>query len=219
MKRRPGARPRKPTLKKKQAGSRLKTRTSRAPAVGARRADYLTPTEVADRLLVATVTVRLWANKGLLPSVTTLGGHRRFRAEDVEAFAVRHQTGRRGTSRVLIIDDDPEFSRYLAGVIQSNAPGIVVDVANDGFSAGVKCQATRPDVVTLDLQMPDMDGFEVCAMLRTMFGRSAPRIVALTAFPSEANVQRILAAGADACVPKGTAVGKLLLEMGLPTTK
>jgi len=221
MRRGPSSRPRKPTLKKKRTGRRLKTRTPRAAAAAAtaRRADYLTPTEVADRLLVAAVTVRLWATKGLLPSVTTLGGHRRFRAEDVEAFAARHQTGRRGKARVLIIDDDREFSRYLAGVIQSNARGIVVDVANDGFSAGVKCQAHRPDVVILDLQMPDMDGFEVCAMLRTMFGRSAPRIVALTAFPSEANVQRILAAGADACVPKGTAVGKLLLEMGLPTTK
>jgi CheY-like chemotaxis protein len=64
-----------------------------------------------------------------------------------------------------------------------------------------------------------MDGFEVCAMLRTMFGRSVPRIVALTAFPSEKNVLRILAAGADACLPKGSAVGKLLHEMGLPIAK
>ena len=219
MRRGPSSRPRKPALKKKQTKRRLKKRTPRALPVGGRRVEYLTPTEVADRLLVATVTVRLWANKGLLPSVTTLGGHRRFRAEDVEAFAAHHQTGRRGAARVLIIDDDRAFSRYLAGVIQSSARGIVVDVANDGFSAGVKCQASRPDVVTLDLQMPDMDGFEVCAMLRTMFGRSVPRIVALTAFPSEKNVLRILAAGADACLAKGSAVGELLREMGLPTAK
>ena len=217
MRRPLGSRPRKPPLKKKQ--SRSKTRAPRALPAGGRRAEYLTPTEVADRLLVATVTVRLWANKGLLPSVTTLGGHRRFRAEDVEAFAAHHQIRRHRATRVLIIDDDREFSRYLAGAIQSSARGVVVEVANDGFSAGVKCQASRPDVVTLDLQMPDMDGFEVCAMLRTMFGRSVPRIVALTAFPSEKNVLRILAAGADACLAKGSAVGELLREMGLPTAK
>jgi excisionase family DNA binding protein len=180
----------------------------------------LTPTEVADRLLVATVTVRLWANKGLLPSVTTLGGHRRFRAEDVESFVARHQQPNAGyrapAARVLIIDDDPQFARYLAGIISKQAVGATVDIAHDGFSAGVKCQASRPDIVTLDLHMPDMDGFEVCAMLRAMFGKTKPRIVALTGFASKTNVERILAAGADACVAKTAPTEALLKEMGFP---
>jgi excisionase family DNA binding protein len=178
----------------------------------------LTPTEVADRLLVATVTVRLWASKGLLPSVTTLGGHRRFRVADVEAFVARHQQGTTGQlrpSRVLIIDDDRQFSRYLAGVIAKQFPEAVVEVAHDGFSAGVKCQSIRPDIVTLDLQMPDMDGFEVCTMLRDLFGKTRPRIVALTGFAGPANVERIIAAGADACVAKTTPMNTLLKEMGL----
>jgi excisionase family DNA binding protein len=223
MRRRLASRSRKPSLKRKKAETRPKTPRTQAlrPPPAGRRAEFLTPTETADRLLVAAVTVRLWAKKGLLPSVTTLGGHRRFRAEDVDAFAAQHQPipGRQRPTRVLIIDDDPEFSRYLAGMIAANAPGVVVDVANDGFSAGVNCRASRPDVVTLDLQMPDMDGFEVCAMLRTMFGRSTPRIVALTGFSSEKNARRILAVGADACLPKGTAVKELMREMGLPSAK
>ncbi len=167
---------------------------------------------------MATVTVRLWASKGLLPSVTTLGGHRRFRAEDVEAFVARHQqasAGRRMPSRLLIIDDDRQFSRYLAGLIARQAAGTVVDVAHDGFSAGVKCQATRPDIVTLDLQMPDMDGFEVCAMLRKMFGTAKPRIVALTGFATATNVERIIAAGANACLAKTSPAGALLKELGV----
>jgi len=175
---------------------------------------------VADRLLVATVTVRLWASKGLLPSVTTLGGHRRFRAEDVEAFVARHQQAKTGyrmpPSRVvLIIDDDRQFTRYLAGLIAKQVPGTVVDVAHDGFSAGVKCQSIRPDIVTLDLQMPDMDGFEVCAMLRKMFGPVRPRIIALTGFATATNVERIIAGGADACLAKTAPASALLKEMGL----
>lgn len=209
MRRALSPRPRKPPAK---------PRLRRAPTEAGRRAEYLTPTEVADRLLVAPVTVRLWANKGLLPSVTTPGGHRRFRAEDVDSFAVRHQASAESSRalRVLIIDDDREFSRYLAGLISAQQRKVLVDVANDGFSAGVKCQASRPDVVLLDLQMPDMDGFEVCAMLRTMFGRKTPRILAVTAFPSAKNVRRILAAGADACLPKRADVKLLLREIGLP---
>src|SRR5580658_368823 len=147
MGRRLTSRLRRPPLNKKKPQTRSKTRMTRTqPPPAGRRAEYLTPTEAADRLLVAAVTVRLWANKGLLPSVTTLGGHRRFRAEDVDAFAARHQAmaGRQRAARVLIIDDDREFSRYLAAVIAANAPGVVVDVANDGFSAGVNCRASRP---------------------------------------------------------------------------
>jgi excisionase family DNA binding protein len=210
----------KPLAHKKNPGKAPKPPN---PPTGGRRSEFLTPTEVADRLLVATVTVRLWASKGLLPSVTTLGGHRRFRVEDVEAFVARHQQGSAGRrvspSRVLIIDDDRQFSRYLAAAIAKQFAGAVVDVAHDGFSAGVKCQSIRPDIVTLDLQMPDMDGFEVCAMLRHMFGKTRPRIVALTGFASQANVDRILAAGADSCVAKTTPVSALLREMGLAVAR
>ena len=145
--------------------------------------------------------------------------HADHRVEDVDAFAARHQQKksavREPPPRVLIIDDDPQFSRYLLRVIATNVSGVAVDVANDGFSAGVKCEAIRPDVVTLDLHMPDMDGFEVCAMLRRMFGKTKPRVVALTGFASPSNVARVMAAGADACLAKTGSVKLLLREMGL----
>ncbi len=202
--------------------SKVSARTPKTekPAARAHRNEYLTPTQVADRLLVATVTVRLWASKGLLPSVTTLGGHRRFRTQDVEAFVAQHQQltpmSSQHVRRVLIIDDDQQFSRYLSGVISAHVADALVEVANDGFTAGVKCQSNRPDIVTLDLQMPEMDGFQVCSMLRSMFDKAKPRIVALTAFASAGNMERIIAAGADSCVPKTASADVLLREMGLP---
>lgn len=184
-----------------------------------RRSEFLTPTEVADRLLIAPVTVRLWASKGLLPSIATPGGHRRFRAEDVDAFiAKRRELDRPGDSapsRILIIDDDPQFARYLSKLLAKHAPAVSVDVAADGFSAGIKCEGLRPDALTLDLQMPDMDGFEVCQMIRAQFGKHKPRIVALTGFPSEANFRRIIEAGADSCVEKTAPVAELLRELGV----
>lgn len=46
--------------------------------------DYLTPGEVAQLLHVSPKTISRWASQGLLPCVVTLGGHRRFRRQDVE---------------------------------------------------------------------------------------------------------------------------------------
>jgi excisionase family DNA binding protein len=188
------------------------------PASANRRDQFLTPTEVADRLLVAPVTVRLWASKGLLRSVTTPGGHRRFRTVDVEAFIAEHQqvhgSDEVAPSRILIIDDDVQFTRYLSILIATRAPGVLVDVAHDGFAAGIKCEAMRPDVVTLDLQMPEMNGYEVCSLLRSMFGKTKPRIVALTGLVTEENVQRILATGADACLAKNVGPDTLMDELG-----
>ncbi len=51
--------------------------------------EFLLPGEVAARLRVSPKTVSRWAAMGLVPSIVTLGGHRRFRAEDIEALARR----------------------------------------------------------------------------------------------------------------------------------
>lgn len=189
------------------------------PPAAVPRHEFLTPTEVADRLLIAPVTVRLWASKGLLPSVSTPGGHRRFRRQDVEAFIAKRRllepSDRAAPSRMLIIDDDRQFARYLSKLLARRAASVHVDVAHDGFSAGIKCEAMRPDVVTLDLHMPEMNGFEVCEMIRASFGKSKPRIVALTGFPSEENTRRVLAAGADSCLSKTSSMSVLLRELGV----
>jgi DNA-binding response OmpR family regulator len=95
----------------------------------------------------------------------------------------------------------------------------VVDVAHDGFSAGIKCQSLRPEIVTLDLHMPDLNGFDVCARLRSLFGADKLRIVALTGSISNDNALRILNAGADACLPKTVGAAALLAQLGLATSR
>lgn len=194
------------------------SRTGKSP----RRAQYLTPNQVADLLLVAPVTVRLWANRGLLPSETTPGGHRRFRPQDVEEFIARRRQvqdqNSNAPSRILLIDDNEKYTRALASVLAARAPGLHVETAADGFSAGIKCESLRPDVVTLDLNMPDMNGIEVCRLLRSMFGPERPRIVVLSAELSAANIAAAMAAGANSCVAKTTTTEKLLAELGIAVT-
>jgi two-component system cell cycle response regulator len=67
--------------------------------------------------------------------------------------------------------------------------------------------------------MPGMDGFEVCRRLRARPTLNHIKIVAVTGFPSPENVDRILAAGADACLPKPLDAERLLAELGLNAQK
>jgi excisionase family DNA binding protein len=185
---------------------------------------HLTPNEVAELLMVNPVTVRQWAARGLLRSLTTPGGHRRFLLSDVEEFArsrgatpVARHSGR--PDRVLIVDDDPNLGRLIAEVIQERDDNVETEIAHDGFEAGAMVESFRPHALVLDLMMPGMDGFEVCRRLRARPTLNHIRIVAVTGFPSTENVDRILAAGADACLSKPLDTEKLLAELGLATQK
>jgi excisionase family DNA binding protein len=181
---------------------------------------HLTPNEVAELLMVNPVTVRQWAARGLLHSLTTPGGHRRFLLRDVEEFA--RSRGSTPTSRgsgrpdrVLIVDDDVQLGLSIAGMIQSRDPKIAIEMAHDSFEAGVKVESFRPHALLLDLMMPDMDSFEVCRRLRIRPTLNHVRIVAMTGFHSPEHVERIMSAGADACLPKPLDPERLLAELGL----
>jgi len=181
---------------------------------------HLTPTEVAELLLVNPVTVRQWAARGLLRSLTTPGGHRRFLLGDVEEFArsrgstpAARAAGR--PDRVLIVDDDIQLGLSVAETIGLRDPQIAIEIACDGFEAGAKVESFRPHVLLLDLMMPGIDGFEVCRRLRARPTLSHVRIVAMTGYPSPENIERIMQAGADACLPKPLDPERLLAELGL----
>ncbi len=182
---------------------------------------YLTPIEVAELLMVSPVTVRQWAQKGLLNAATTPGGHRRFLRREVERFARQRglalQPPEGDTMRILIVDDDKLVAESLEALFQEFSDSVTVEVAYDGFDAGQKILGFQPHVVLLDLVMPGLDGFQVCARLKADPTTKASRIIAMTTFPSRDNVRRILEAGAEICLSKPLNVETLLDTIGLET--
>ena len=68
------------------------------------------------------------------------------------------------SSRALVVEDDADISSVLVETLQ--AAGFKVDIARDGRSAVSACQANPPDLVTLDLTLPQMDGIEVARRIR-----------------------------------------------------
>lgn len=181
---------------------------------------YLSPKEVATMLRVQPVTVRAWAQSGQLPALTTPGGHRRFLPKDIARFAaargVRLDPDDRLdiTPKVLVVDDERPVANYLAEFL--NAHGAHTAIAYDGIDAGRKVQTFAPDFILLDLMMPGLDGFEVCAQVKADPATRDIRIVAMTGVYTREYSLQVTAAGAEHCLPKPLDHDRLLQILGLP---
>ena len=77
-----------------------------------------------------------------------------------------------------------------------------VEVAKDAFDAGRLVVSFRPQLIFLDLMMPGVDGFEVCTRLKQDSSTKDTEIIAITGYYTEANMDRIVGAGAAACLKK-----------------
>lgn len=177
---------------------------------------YLTPQEVAEWMMVSPITVRGWAQKGLLQAEVTPGGHRRFRREEVERFARQWTTAaHKGSLRILVVDDEPAIVGYLRELLDGATPRPHVETASDGFEAGQKLQAFIPDVVLLDLMMPGIKGTEVCRRIKATPGLQGVRVIAMSGFLGPDSEAELLAAGAECCLPKPLDGGRLLQQLGL----
>ena len=93
---------------------------------------------------------------------------------------------------VLLIEDDTMLSKTLRLVLTQK--GFHVEVAYDGKSGLKKAYASSPDVIILDVMLPDMSGWEICTRFREM---SDVPIIMLTALGESANVVKGLDIGAD----------------------
>ena len=100
-------------------------------------------------------------------------------------------------ARVLIVDDDPDLLNVCRVGLQ--ALGHVVSSAETGTDGLAETAISRPDVIVLDLGLPDLDGVEVCKRIRTW---SHAPIVVLSADGTEDRKVEALEAGADDYVTK-----------------
>ncbi|MDH5785988.1 MAG: response regulator [Chromatiales bacterium] len=179
---------------------------------------YMTPNEVAELLMVSPVTVRQWAQKGKLEAMTTPGGHRRFSMEAIEKFAEENNLtlnpgGSSGT-RILIVDDDVSLATFLSEILTQRNSSLQVEIVHDGFSAGRMVESFRPDILLLDLMMPQMNGFEVCHMVKQGKHHDT-RVIAMSGFCSQENLDRILAEGAECCLKKPFSTSVLFTALGV----
>jgi DNA-binding NarL/FixJ family response regulator len=104
--------------------------------------------------------------------------------------------------RILLVDDHPIVRDGLAAVIASQPDLVVVGEAGDGLQALELAKQTTPDVILLDLEMPELDGVET--LIRLKDEGSTARVIVFTAFDSDERILSAVQAGARGYLLKGT---------------
>lgn len=102
--------------------------------------------------------------------------------------------------RILVIDDDPAIVRAIT--INLHSVGYETITALDGADGLRKVVAEKPDLVILDIMMPEIDGFEVLKMLKDNPDTQHIPVLMLTAFPTDENITRSYGLNSDCFIPK-----------------
>ncbi|MFC7245499.1 response regulator [Catellatospora aurea] len=117
-------------------------------------------------------------------------------------------------TKVLIVDDEPQIVRALR--INLRARGYDIEIAGDGATALRVASAYHPDVLVLDLGLPDMDGVDVIRGLR---GWTAAPIIVLSGRTGSEDKVQALDAGADDYITKPFGVDELLARIRAVTRR
>ena len=105
------------------------------------------------------------------------------------------------TRTILIVDDDPSIRRLIAATLEDVA-GYRLTEAGNGAEAVQRAIDARPEIVFLDIEMPQVDGLEACRRLRSDPATAGATIVMLTGETGEVAERSAQAAGADLFLTK-----------------
>ena len=104
------------------------------------------------------------------------------------------------TKKILIADDEPSIVTAVEFLLRRE--GFEVETARDGTEALERIAASRPDLVVLDVMMPQKSGYEVCRTIREREEWRDIKIIMLSAKGRDAEVTRGMSLGADVYVTK-----------------
>ena len=110
--------------------------------------------------------------------------------------------------RILIVEDHPLNMKLLRDLLEAH--GYETLETGDGLEALNLARQGRPDLILMDLQLPDVSGLEVTRWLRREPGTRAIPIIAITAFAMREDEKKALDSGCDAYLAKPISIGRIL---------
>lgn len=165
----------------------------------------LTTGEAAKYCGVTFRTVIRWIERGRLKAYKLPGrGDHRIQIEDFVQFLQQNQMPVPSeladtNPLILIVEDQQEMAAAIRRVL--TRAGYSVEVAHDGFIAGALLSRCNPRLITLDLKMPGIDGYEVLRYLREHEQHALTKVLVISAETPE-GLQQAMQEGADDFLPK-----------------
>jgi two-component system, cell cycle response regulator DivK len=117
------------------------------------------------------------------------------------------------TFKILYVEDNPDNMRLIQRVL--TARGYEVYGAANGLDGLSMAEELKPDLILLDINLPDIDGYEVARRIRNseVTGLKAVTIIAITANVLKGDAEKVLAAGCDAYMPKPINIQELWVRV------
>lgn len=114
-----------------------------------------------------------------------------------------------GKRKILIVDDNPDLVELLVKVLENDGR-FETRTANNGFLAGVLVREYRPDLIILDVMLPDINGRDVCVFVRSDKSLEAIKIICVSGEVEQDKVDELIKAGANEFMPKPFSTDKLI---------
>ena len=105
--------------------------------------------------------------------------------------------GNAGKIKIIIVDNSKDFCNIINKYLSRQEDIVVTGIANDGVEALKLIQEKKPDLVILDIIMPNLDGCEVLKQLNTMDIDQKPHVIILSSIGLDKIIQKAMALGAD----------------------
>jgi len=115
--------------------------------------------------------------------------------------------------KILVVDDDAIIVETIVQALEEDENDYEVISASDGFEAGLQVNHFKPDLLILDIMMPDIKGYDVCRKIKSQDDTKDTKIIVLSAYLDEEKFKKMKDYGADACFSKPLPLPQLKEEV------
>ena len=181
--------------------------------------DVFTVYKASQYCKVSPQTIINWIDSGYINAYKTPGGHRRISQKDLETFMEKQGipipdvVAEDARIKILVVDDDPIIVESIVQSLEEDEHDYEVISASDGFEAGLQVNHFKPNLLILDIMMPDIKGFEVCQKIKNSEETKNTKIIVLSAYLDDEKFDKMKKHGADACFSKPLPLSQLKTEV------